>query len=176
MNSAFDSNSIAKLNLKIDDDNYHYFKIQMDTDEGWLHVEAHSKDYDDRTMQYYCTFALEEWILQEIKDIMSVGGVPCWGTDYNAIETDSGERCSLEVTDTDGRYKYYGPGKDAERYDAFRRRTVSLIVELSRRIDTSPDGLKSVYMITDSKLNNDTFELDEKRIRTDMNPKFCACK
>ncbi len=169
MNAALDLDSIAKLKLEIGDSDYHSLRIQLDTDESWLHIDAFFKDYDDRTINYNCTFPLEEWILQEIKDVMSVGGVPCWGTNYDAIDEDSDEQCRLRVTDAEGEHRFFGPGKDTRRYDAFRRRTVSLIVEMSRRIDTDPYGLKSVYMRADPKLDNDTFELDEKRILANMN-------
>lgn len=143
----------------------------MDADEGWLYISADTVDDWNRTIEYSCTFPLDEWMLGEVRKAVREGEVPFWETgecQYRSrIEYDL--NWSLLISTSNGEYRYNGCDAFPKGYDELSGGLHVLAISLFDRFRFNLDELSNIYLSTDARLNNDSFSLSADSLLVTIN-------
>ena len=169
MESNFDVKNIMRLKYKVTASRRCH--IEMDADEGWLYVSTEVIDDMKRTIDYSCTFPLDEWMLNETRKIVKNSDPQDWET--GECQYQSRVCCDLSwdllISTSDKDFRYNGWDAFPKGYDIFSKELKTLTISLFDRFRMDMGDIKEVYLCTDSSMNEDSFSLSDDSLHATIN-------
>lgn len=170
MEARFDVDDIRRLKYRGDK---HCDRMDLNVDDGWLHIGVSTSDDWNRMIEYSYTFPLEEWILDEVKKIVIDAQIPFWDTgecQYHS-RVDYDESWNLQISTIETEFVYWGYDAFPRGYDRLSKESTALAISMSDMATIDLKKLKNVYLSTDTRLNNDCFNLSDRTLYATVNGK-----
>lgn len=169
MEARFDVNDVRKLSFNVISGRC--TTIEMDVDEGWLYISMDTIDDWNRTIDYSCTFPLDEWMSGEVRRALKEGEVPSWKTGkcqyMSRVCSDS--KWDLLISTPGKEFGYSGWDAFPKGYDRLNSGLDALAISLFHRFKFNIDDLSIIHLGTDDSLNNDSFSLSANSLNVRFN-------